>query len=160
MDAETGYTCSSVNLRGTPDLKAGVIEALNPQEHVQILEDAGNMLKVQATRWNPPILGYVLKSAIINNQAGQQVFPKVELGSGISVPSVPSSLPLATFQTWLDSQSESPWLPNDYLDSIKIRTTAFGGSLDPPGNLGSSGGLGCMGERDQSARSHCDSHPG
>ena len=119
MDAETGLTCSSANLRGTPDLKSSVIEALNPQEHVQILEDAGNMLKVQATRWTPPILGYVLKSSIINNQPSQQVFPKVELGSGISVPSVPSSLPLATFQTWLDSQSESPWLPNDYLDLIK-----------------------------------------
>ena len=41
MDAETGYTCSSVRLRGTPDLKAGVIKALNPQEHVQILEAVG-----------------------------------------------------------------------------------------------------------------------
>ena len=117
MDAETGLTCSSANLRGTPDLKSGVIEALNPQEHVQILEDAGNMVKVQATRWTPPILGYVLKSSIINNQAGPQVFPKVELGSGITVSSVPASLPLATFLPWLDSQNESPWLPGDYLDT-------------------------------------------
>jgi hypothetical protein len=119
MDIETGYTCSSVNLRGIPDLKAGVIEALNPQEHVQILEEAGNMVKVQATRWNPPILGYVLKSAIINRPTDQQTFPKIDLGSGIAIPSVPASLPLATFLTWLDSQSESPWLPADYLDKIK-----------------------------------------
>ncbi len=119
MDIGTGFTCSSVNLRGTPDLKSGVIEALNPQEHVQILEDAGNMVKVQATRWNPPILGYVLKSSIVDRQADQQIFPKIDLGSGIAIASVPASLPLATFKPWLDSQSESPWLPADYLDSIK-----------------------------------------
>jgi hypothetical protein len=119
MDIETGLTCSSVNLRGTPDLKSGVIEALNPQEHVQILEDMGNMLKVQSTRWTPPILGYVLKSAIIQRKADTQIFPKIDLGSGIAIPAVPASLPVSTFISWLDSQDESPWLPADYLAAIK-----------------------------------------
>ncbi len=119
MDIETGLTCSSINLRGTPDLKSGVIEALNPQEPVQILEDAGNMVKVQATRWTPPILGYVLKSSIIQRQADPQIFPKIDLGNGIAIPAVPASLPLSTFLPWLNSQDESPWLPADYLNAIK-----------------------------------------
>ena len=119
MDTETGLTCSSVNLRGTPDLKSSVPEALNPQEHVQVLEDAGNFVKVQATRWTPPILGYLLKSAIIQSPADPQIFPKVDLGNGITIPSVPASLPLSTFLTWLGSQDESPWLPADYLNAIK-----------------------------------------
>ena len=119
MDTETGLTCSSVNLRGKPDLTSSVLEALNPQEHVQVLEDAGNFVKVQATRWTPPILGYLLKSAIIQSPADPQIFPKVDLGNGITIPSVPASLPLSTFLTWLGSQDESPWLPADYLNAIK-----------------------------------------
>ena len=75
MDNQTGITRSSVDLRLTADLKSGVIEALNPQEHVQILEDAGNVLKVQVTRWNNPISGYVLKSSIIVPKVNQQIFP-------------------------------------------------------------------------------------
>ena len=111
MDNQTGITRSSVDLRLTADLKSGVIEALNPQEHVQILEDAGNVLKVQVTRWNNPISGYVLKSSIIVPKVNQQIFPSVDLGNNIQIPSVPTSLSLATFLTWLNSQSESPWLP-------------------------------------------------
>ena len=119
MDTITGITCSSANLRGTPDLKSGVIEALNPQEPVQVLEDAANLVKVQATRWNPPILGYVLKSSIIENQAAPQIFPKIDLGNGIAIQAVPASLPLSTFLTWLNSPDESPWLPANYLNAIK-----------------------------------------
>jgi len=119
MDNQTGITCSSVDLRIASDLKSGVIEALNPQEHVQILQDAGNVLKVQVTRWNTPIVGYVLKSSIIVPKVNLQIFPLVDLGNNIEIPSVPASVPLATFLTWLNSQSESPWLPADYLDSIK-----------------------------------------
>jgi hypothetical protein len=119
MDAQTGFTCSSVNLRATPDLKTSVIEALKPQEHVQVLEDAGNMVKVLATRWTPPILGYTLKSSVFQQKPDPQIFPKIDLGNGLAIPSVPASLPLSTFLTWLDSQAESPWLPAGYLDAIK-----------------------------------------
>ena len=120
MDNQTGITCSSVDLRIKADLKSGVIEALNPQEHVQILQDAGNVLQVQVSRWNTPIVGYVLKSSIIVPKVNPQIFPLVNVGNNIEIPSVPASVPLATFLTWLNSQSESPWLPADYLDSIKM----------------------------------------
>jgi hypothetical protein len=129
MDAQTGLTCSSANLRNSPDLKSSVIEALNAQDHVTVLEDAGTMFKVQATRWNPPILGYILKSSVINQPTDQQIFPKVDLGNGIQVPSVPASLPLATFLTWLSSQSESPWLPSTYVDTIKAGQQPSVGNL-------------------------------
>ena len=129
MDNQTGLTCSSINLRSIPDLKSGVIEALNPQEHVEIIEDAGNMVKVQATRWTPPILGYVLKSSIINRPIDQQIFPKVDLGNGILIPSVPPSVPFATFLSWLGSQSESPWLPANYLNTINSGMQPSVGSL-------------------------------
>jgi hypothetical protein len=129
MDNQTGLTCSSINLRGTPDLKSSVIEALNPQEHVEVLEDAGTMVKVQATRWNPPVLGYVLKSSIINRPPDTQFFPKIDVGNGIQVPSVPASVPLATFLTWLTSQSESPWLPANYVNTIKAGQQPSVGSL-------------------------------
>ena len=129
MNNQTGITCSSANLRSTPDLKSGVIEALNPQEHVQILQDAGNMLKVQTIRMNPPISGYVLKSSIIIPRVDLQIFPKIDQGNGIVIPSVPVSLSFATFLTWLGSQDEPPWLPADYLALIKSGQKPSVGSL-------------------------------
>ncbi len=119
MEAQYGLTCSSVNLRSEPNLKSHVIEALDPQEHLQILEDAGNMFKVQATRWRPPILGYTLKSAVIQDRTNRPVFPRVDIGNGITIPAVPASVPLSTFLAWLDSGNESPWLPADYLGAIQ-----------------------------------------
>jgi hypothetical protein len=119
MDAENGLTCSSVNLRGSPDLKTGVIEALGPQEHVRVLEEAGAMLKVETTEWQPPASGYVLKSAIMRTKADREIFPKIQVGHSMQIPSVPSSLPLSAFLTWLDSGKESPWLPANYVDIIR-----------------------------------------
>lgn len=119
MDPEFGLACSSVNLRSLPDLKSHVIEALNPQDHIEVLEEAGDMLKVQATRWHPPVLGYMLRSAVILDRGTPQVFPKVEIKPGFSIPAVPASIPLSAFQAWLDSGQESPWLPADYAGAIQ-----------------------------------------
>ena len=119
MDAQYGLTCSSVNLRGMPDLKAGVIEALNPQEHVEVLDLAGDMCKVRATRWTPPVLGYTLKSAVIMDQGNRDPFPKVAIRPGLLIAAVPASIPLSTFLAWLDAGQESPWLPADYLAAIQ-----------------------------------------
>lgn len=119
MDAQYGLTCSSVNLRETPDIKSHVIHALNPQEPLQVLEEAGDLLKVQATRWHPPVFGYVLKSAVIVDRGVQQFFPRIEIKPGLQIPSVPPSLPASTFLSWLDSGQESPWLPADYAASIQ-----------------------------------------
>lgn len=130
MDTQYGLTCSSVNLRSEPDLKSKVIEALDPQEHVQILEDQGDMLEVQTISWKPLLKGYVLKSAIVESRAKQAMFPKISIGGGMEVPSVPASLPLSTFLTWLNSGDESPWLPANYLEAIRSgRRPSVGASI-------------------------------
>lgn len=76
------------------------------------------MSLVQPVHRQPPVRGYVLKSAVVQPIASPQIFPRVDLGNQVSIPSVPASLPLSTFQAWLDSGAESPWLPADYLDGI------------------------------------------
>ncbi len=119
MDAAYGVTRSSVNLRIAPSLKSSVIAALDPLEEVQVLDDSQDMVLVQTTQRRPPAKGYMLKSAIVRPVAKPQVFPNVDLGNNVAIPSVPPSLPLSTFQTWLDSGAESPWLPADYLDGIR-----------------------------------------
>lgn len=129
MDAQYGLTCSSVNLRGEPNLKSGVLEALDPQEHVEVLQDSGDMLEVQTTKWKPPLKGYVLKSAIIQDRASRQAFPRLAVGQGMEIPSVPASLPVSTFLTWLDSGDESPWLPSSYVDVIQSGQQPSVGSL-------------------------------
>jgi hypothetical protein len=129
MISQSGLTRSSINLRGSPDPKAAVIEALGPQEHVRILEEAGTMFKVEATKWQPPVSGYVLKSAIMQSRADRPIFPKIRIGKGAQIPSVPASLPLSAFLTWLDSGQESPWLPADYLASIRSGQQSSVGGL-------------------------------
>ena len=119
MDAQFGLACSSANLRGTPDLKSHVIEALNPQDHLQVLAESGEMYEVQATRWHPPVLGYTLKSAVIVDRPSQPVFPRIELKPGITIASVPPSIPASTFLAWLQTGQESPWLPVDYAGAIQ-----------------------------------------
>jgi hypothetical protein len=129
MDIVYGLTCSSVNLRSEPNLKSHVIEALDPQDHLQVLEDAGDMLKVQPTKWHPPVLGYTLKSAVIVDRGNREVFPRVEIKKGMAIPAVPPSIPLSTFLSWLDSGKESPWLPADYLDAIQTQQQPSVGAL-------------------------------
>ena len=129
MNAENGLTCSSINLRSEPDLKSGVIEALDPQENVQILGEQGDMLKVVTTKWKPPLTGYILKSAIFESKAAPEVFPRISPGKGMEISSVPASLPLSTFLKWLDSSDESPWLPVDYLRSIQLSHQPSVGNL-------------------------------
>lgn len=118
MNAIYGVTRSSVNLRASANPRSAVIEALDPQEDIQVLDASQDMALVQTSRRQPPHKGYILKSAVVEASAPPQVFPRVNLGNEVSIPSVPASLPLSTFQAWLDSGQESPWLPASYLDGI------------------------------------------
>ncbi len=128
MQAVYAVTRSSVNLRAGPNLKSSVIEALDPQEDIQVLEDLQSlipapvnppdMVLVQTSRRHPPAKGYILRSAVVEAAQTKPVFPSIDLGNDVAIPSVPPSLPLSTFQTWLDSGAESPWLPAGYLDGI------------------------------------------
>ena len=119
MNAVYGVTRSSVNLRTAPSLKSSVIEALDPQEDIQVLDDSHALALVQTAQRRPPAKGYILKSAVVQPAANLQIFPNVDLGNNVAIPSVPPSLPLSTFESWLASGDESPWLPADYLDAIR-----------------------------------------
>ncbi len=129
MNPVYGLTRSSVNLRTGPNLKSSVIEALDPQEDIQVLDGAQQQIQaptvppemalVQTVTHHPPAKGYILKSAVVQPTESKPVFPSIELGNNIAIPSVPTSLPLSTFQAWLDSGAESPWLPAGYLDGIQ-----------------------------------------
>lgn len=119
MEATFGVARSSNNVRAAASIKSSVLDVLNPQEDFQILGESQGMLLVQPVHRQPPIKGYILPSAAVRPIAPPQVFPRVDLGNSVSIPSVPASLPLSTFEAWLDSGAESPWLPAGYLDGIQ-----------------------------------------
>ena len=130
MDAEFGVSRSSINMRLEPGLKSSVIHALKPQERVRILGEAGDMLELESTRWQPPIRGFAPKSAIVRSLEKPIVFPQVDLGAGMTVPSVPISLPLAAFLHWLESSGESPWLPAGHAHAIRLgRSPSVGAQI-------------------------------
>jgi hypothetical protein len=119
MEAEFGLSRSSINMRLEPSLKSPVIHALKAQERVRILGETGDMLEVESTRWQPSIRGFAPRSAIVLSLEKPAVFPRVDLGAGMMVPSVPISLPLIAFLRWLDSTGESPWLPASHAQAIR-----------------------------------------
>lgn len=119
MEAQYGLSRSSINLRLQASLGSPLIHALKAQERVLIVGEAGDMLEVESTRWLPPIRGFVPRASIARSGGKPAVFPRVELGAGVSIPSVPISLPLSAFMRWLDTNEESPWLPAGYADAIR-----------------------------------------
>jgi len=119
MDAEYGLSRSSINMRLEPSLKSSVVHALKAQERVLILGEEGDMLEVESTRWYPSIRGFSPRAAIVRSLAKPTVFPQLDLSAGITIPSVPISLPLASFLRWLESADESPWLPAGYAESVR-----------------------------------------
>jgi len=119
MESEYGISRSSIDMRLAPDPSAPVVHALQPQERLRILGASGDMLEVESARWQPPIRGFVPASGVVRTTGQQQAFPQVDLGGGISVPSVPISLPLLSFIVWLQTEAESPWLPPSYVEAMK-----------------------------------------
>jgi len=119
MDEEYGLSRSSINMRLEPTLESPVVHALGPQERVLILGESGDMLELESARWQPPIRGFAPNAAIVRPRTKPAVFPQVDVGPGIKIPSVPISLPLASFLRWLDTTDESPWLPAGYAHSIR-----------------------------------------
>src|SRR5512142_1168704 len=103
MEATFGVARSSNNVRAAASIKSSVLDVLDPQEDFQILGESQGMLLVQPVHRQPPIKGYILPSAAVQPIAPPQVFPRVDLGNSVSIPSVPASLPLSTFESWLDS---------------------------------------------------------
>ena len=119
MDSEYGISRSSIDMRLAPDPAAPVVHALQPQERLLIVGGSGDMLEVESTHWQPPVRGFVPAAAVVRLQPSPLAFPQVELEGGICIPSVPISLPLLSFIGWLQSETESPWLPPSYVEAVK-----------------------------------------
>ena len=111
MDPEYGVSRSSIDMLLAPEPSAPVVHALQPQERLLIVGESGDMLEVESTRWQPPVRGFVPASGVVRSQPSPPAFPQVELEGGICIPSVPISLPLLSFIGWLQTETESPWLP-------------------------------------------------
>jgi hypothetical protein len=109
-------------------LDAAVVHALKPQERVLIVGETDDMLEVETLRWRPSLRGYVPRSAVIRRLALPPVFPRLKLNGGLALPSVPGSLPLASFLPWLETEDESPWIPADYATAIREKRTPSVGS--------------------------------
>jgi hypothetical protein len=108
-----GRIRSSIPLRLSANPTSKVIELLKPNDPVEILEEEGNMLKVISSRLLPPIIGYVLRSSVAFHKPPMSIFPKIDLGNGRQVDSVPQSLLAVEFEAWRKSQGEPPWLEDD-----------------------------------------------
>lgn len=119
MESDHGISRSSIDMRLAPDASSPVVHALQPQERLLIVGASGDMLEVETARWEPPVRGFVPASSVVRTKAPLQVFPQVDMGGGISVPSVPISLPLLAFIGWLQADTESPWLPPFYVEAMR-----------------------------------------
>jgi len=121
-----GRSRSSNNLYVSPDPKSKVIEALNPNDPVEILEDTGTMLKVASKRLSPPLVGYMSKSAVAHRIQNVAIFSPIKLDDGTQLDSVPPDLLAIEFESWLQARGEPTWLFEDgnapFLVGDKVRS--------------------------------------
>src|SRR5262245_28221057 len=111
--AGTGRSRSSNNLHVSADEKSKVIEILAPNDPVEILEDAGTMLKVASKRLSPPFVGYMPKSAVAQRIPHINIFSPIQLEDGTQIDSVPDDLLAVEFESWLQARGEPTWLFED-----------------------------------------------
>ena len=107
--ATTARSRSSNNLHVSPDTKSKVIEVLNPNDPVDLIEDLGEMVKVASKRLSPPLVGYMLKSAIVQRIPKINIFSPIQLEDGTQLKAVPSDLLAVEFESWLQSRGEPTW---------------------------------------------------
>lgn len=114
------FTRSSINLRAGTKPGSSIVDVLGPNEIVEIVEEQGNLAKVRAVRLEPPVSGYLRKSALIAKSPDLQVFPVLKIDGSGPIPSVPPELPLSEFLRWLDSNEEPGWLPKKAVESVRL----------------------------------------
>ena len=86
----TGRSRSSNNLHVSPDTKSKAIEVLNPNDLVDLIEDLGEMVKVASKRLSPPLIGYMLRSAIAQRIPDLNIFAPIQLDDGTQLDAVPT----------------------------------------------------------------------
>lgn len=109
----TARVRATVQLRaeGKPD--AALVESLGAGKPVDILEDQGAWLKVQASNSGHEIPGWVEREALAF-PASEDLFPQVKTESGESFSTVPHSLKASALREWKTStNAELAWVPEN-----------------------------------------------
>ncbi len=104
---------SSTHLRISPDPKSKVMEILGPNDPLEVMEEAGDMVMVASKRLMPPTVGYVPKSSVVRRIPRVEIFSKYDAGDGTLLDPAPHDLPVIEFETWLRSGGEPAWLLTD-----------------------------------------------
>ncbi len=121
----TGRARSSNHLYVSASLTSKVIDVLNPNDPVDILEDAGEMFKVASKRLAPALIGYMPKSAIAAHVESRKIFSPIQLPDNTQLEAVPGDLLAVEFESWLQARGEPTWLFEDgnapFLVGDKIR---------------------------------------
>ncbi len=104
---------STVQLHSEANSTAPLVESLGAGKPVEILEDQGAWLKVQAADSGHEIPGWVPREALAFPLT-DDLFPKVKTEFGGSVSTVPHSLKAEALREWSKSpQKELKWVPDN-----------------------------------------------
>lgn len=104
---------STVQLLSDASPTASLVESLGAGKPVDILEDRGDWLKVQASNSGHEIPGWVPREALAF-PVSDELFPRVKTEIGGSVSTIPHSLKAETFREWSKApQGELKWVPDN-----------------------------------------------
>jgi hypothetical protein len=104
---------AEIDVRDSASPNTEVIERFDTDTLVEILDDQGDFLKINAKQIAHSVDGFVSRLALIFPPPEQQVpiFPLLDLDEGDrKQPSVPANLPLEDFLSWLGSGNNPPWI--------------------------------------------------
>jgi hypothetical protein len=108
-----GRSRSSNNLYITPEIGSKIIDALNPNDPVEILEEVGDMFKVASWRLLPQLVGYMPKASVAQRIPTIKIFSPIRLDDDTLLDSVPPDLLAVEFESWLQARGEPTWLFED-----------------------------------------------
>ena len=117
----TARVRSTVQLHSEASSNAPLVESLGAGRPVDILEDRGDWLKVQASNSGHEIPGWVPREALAFPVA-DDLFPKVKTELGGSISTVPHSLKAEVLREWSRMpQNELKWVPDKVWEDVPLR---------------------------------------
>lgn len=104
---------ATIQLRETPLQTAPISESLGAGTPVDILDDQGAWLKVQASESSHAISGWLMREGLAFPPREDGVFPMLSLSTGKSYTPVPRSLKANDLLTWKAAPENKPhWIPD------------------------------------------------
>jgi hypothetical protein len=112
---------AEIDLRETSSPNSAIIERFDTDTIVEILDDQGDFLQINAKEIAHTVPGFVPRLALIFPPPDQPVavFPFLQLdGDTRRVTSVPPSILLQEFLAWLGSGAKPTWIPDQEWDQL------------------------------------------